>query len=337
VPAGGTQSVALAEHAQQLSGGGRTSPNGVDSYEEFLLKLVDQECDVRRQGRVERALRASNLPLEKTLEGFERKRLPRKVDAHISVLAEGAFLDSCENVLAFGPPGSGKTHLLCAIGLELIYAGRRVLFRRCDMLVQELLAAKADLTLPKLLKQWSRFDLLIIDDIGYVQQNRQEMEVLFNLLAHRYERGSVMITSNLPFSQWEQIFKDLMTTVAAIDRLVHHSLCSNSTSKAIAWSNQKNGNRRSLWRALKYECVYLHAFNDGQPAQQEIGTWLRYCNEERPDSNLTHDRTPMEEYSRWRSINPMESTLTALPGCPKDGDHLTLQSPGVEKIDSLIN
>ena len=92
-----------------------------------------------------------------------------------------------------------------------------------------------------------------------------------------------------------------------------------------------------LWRSLKYECVYLHAFNDGQPAQQEIGTWLRYCNEERPDSNLTHDRTPMEEYSRWRSINPMESTLTALPGCPKDGDHLTLQSPGVEKLDSLIN
>ena len=90
------------------------------------------------------------------------------------------------------------------------------------MLVQELLAAKRDLILPKLLKQWSRFDLLIIDDIGYVQHSRQEMEVLFNLLAHRYERGSVMITSNLPFSQWEQIFKDPMTTAAAIDRLIHH-------------------------------------------------------------------------------------------------------------------
>lgn len=191
------------------------------SYEEFLLVLVDQERDVRRQGRIERALRASNLPLEKTLVGFDRKRLPRKVDAHINVLLEGAFLDSCENVLAFGPPGSGKTHLLCAIGLELIYTERRVLFRRCDVLVQELLAAKRDLTLPKLLKQWSRFDLLI-DDIGYVQHSRQEMEVLFNLLAHRYERGSVMITSNLPFSQWEQIFKDPMTTAAAIDRLIHH-------------------------------------------------------------------------------------------------------------------
>lgn len=194
------------------------------SYEEFLLALVDQERDVRRRHRIERALRASNLPLEKTLEAFDRKRLPRKVDAHVNVLLEGAFLDQCENVLAFGQPGSGKTHLLCAIGLELIYAERRVLFRRCDVLVQELLAAKRDLMLPKLLKQWGRFDLLIIDDIGYVQHSREEMEVLFNLLAHRYERGSVMITSNLPFSQWEEIFKDPMTTAAAIDRLVHHSV-----------------------------------------------------------------------------------------------------------------
>ncbi len=194
------------------------------SYEDFLLTLVDQERDVRRQGRIARALRTSNLPLEKTLEAFDRKRLPRKVDAHLNVLLEGAFLDRCENVLAFGQPGSGKTHLLCAIGLELIHADRRVLFRRCDVLVQELLAAKRDLVLPKLLKQWARFDALVIDDLGYVQHSRDEMEVLFNLLAHRYERGSVMITSNLPFSRWEEIFKDPMTTAAAIDRLVHHSV-----------------------------------------------------------------------------------------------------------------
>ena len=194
------------------------------SYEDFLLTLVDQERDARRQGRIARTLRASNLPLEKTLEAFDRKRLPRKVDAHVNVLLEGAFLDRCENVLAFGQPGSGKTHLLCAIGLELIHADRRVLFRRCDVLVQELLAAKRDLVLPKLLKQWGRFDALVIDDLGYVQHSRDEMEVLFNLLAHRYERGSVMITSNLPFSRWEEIFKDPMTTAAAIDRLVHHSV-----------------------------------------------------------------------------------------------------------------
>ena len=194
------------------------------SYEQFLLALVDQERDVRRQRRIERALRASRLPLDKTLETFERTRLPRKIDTLVNALIEGSFLDRCENVLAFGPPGSGKTHLLCAIGLELIYAGRRVLFRRCDVLVQELLAAKRDLVLPRVLKQWGRFDALLIDDLGYVQHSRQEMEVLFNLLAHRYERGSVLITSNLPFSRWEEIFKDPMTTAAAIDRLVHHSV-----------------------------------------------------------------------------------------------------------------
>jgi DNA replication protein DnaC len=194
------------------------------SYEEFLLELVEDERDVRRQHRIQRALRASKLPLEKTLEAFERKRLPPKVDAHVNVLLEGRFLDRCENVLAFGPPGSGKSHLLCAIGQELVHAERRVLFRRCDLLVQELLAAKRDLYLPRLLKQWGRFDAFIIDDIGYVQHRREEMEVLFNLLADRYERGSVMISSNLSFSEWDQIFKDPMTTAAAIDRLVHHSV-----------------------------------------------------------------------------------------------------------------
>ena len=194
------------------------------SYEEFFLELTARERDVRRQHRIERAIRTSGLPLEKTLESFDRKRLPKKVNAHVYVLLEGGFLGHCENVLAFGQPGSGKTHLLCAIGLELIHRERRVLFRRCDVLVQELLAAKRDLLLPKLLKQWGRYDALIIDDLGYVQHSREEMEVLFNLLAHRYERGSVMITSNLPFSRWEEIFKDPMTTAAAIDRLVHHSV-----------------------------------------------------------------------------------------------------------------
>ena len=128
------------------------------SYEQFLLELVDRECDVRRQHRIERGLRVSGLPLEKTLKSFDRKRLPRKVDAHVNVLLEGTFLDRCENVLAFGQPGSGKTHLLCAIGQELVYQDRRVIFRRCDVLVQELLAAKRDLELPRKLKQLSRTD-----------------------------------------------------------------------------------------------------------------------------------------------------------------------------------
>ena len=140
---------------------------------------------VRRQHRIERAVRASGLPLEKTLKSFDRKRLPRKVNTHINVLLEGTFIDRCENVPAFGQPGGGKSHLLGAIGQELIFQDRRVLFRRCDVLVHELLAAKRDLELPRKLPQLGCFDVLIIDDIGYVQQDREEMEVLFNLLSHR--------------------------------------------------------------------------------------------------------------------------------------------------------
>ncbi|MCH8146430.1 MAG: ATP-binding protein [Planctomycetes bacterium] len=194
------------------------------SYERYLLELMDRECQVRRQNRVERWLRQSKLPLEKDLTGFDLKRLPAKVARQVRTVLDGTFVDRKENVLAFGKPGSGKTHLLCAIGQELIRNNRKVYFSSCSLMVQELLIAKRDLKLSRLLKRLAGYDALILDDLGYVQQTREEMEVFFTLLAERYERGSVMITSNLPFSKWEAIFKDPMTTAAAIDRLVHHSV-----------------------------------------------------------------------------------------------------------------
>ena len=193
------------------------------SYERYLYELVEREREVRRNKRIERLLKESRLLLEKDLDSFNLKRLPRKVSQVVNTLLDGSFLDRKENILTFGNPGSGKTHLLCAIGQELIRRKcRRVYFTRCDLFVQELLRAKKELKLARTLKRLSRYEVLIIDDIGYVQQNREEMEVLFTLLAERYERGSVMITSNLPFSKWENIFKDPMVTAAAIDRLVHH-------------------------------------------------------------------------------------------------------------------
>jgi DNA replication protein DnaC len=193
-------------------------------YEYYLAEVMEREREVRRHNRVQRLLRESRLPLEKSFDAFEKDRLSSMLTAQVNALIEGSFVDRSENVLAFGNPGSGKTHLLCAIGQELILQGRRVLFSSCSLLVQQLLIAKRDLNLPRLLKRLRKYDALIIDDIGYVQQNREEMEILFILLAERYERGSLMITSNLPFSKWERIFKDPMTTAAAIDRLVHHSV-----------------------------------------------------------------------------------------------------------------
>ena len=194
------------------------------SYERYLEELAEREGEDRHHRRVERLLRQSRLPTEKTLESFDRSRLSAKLNAQLNRLLEGEFVQRCMNVLAFGNPGSGKSHLLCALAHELVRRGHPVLFRPCALLVQDLLRAKRDLELARELKRLRRYAVILIDDIGYVQQSREEMEVLFSLLADRYERGSVMLTSNLAFSEWEKIFRDPMTTAAAIDRLVHHSV-----------------------------------------------------------------------------------------------------------------
>lgn len=194
------------------------------TYEQYLWELINEEYQERRCRRIERLLKESHLPMDKTMSTFDMKRMPRKIAQQAKVLQEGEFLSRNENILAFGNPGSGKTHLLCAIGHELVYREYRVYYTMCVNLVQELLLAKRELRLPAMLKKLSKYKPIIIDDIGYIPQGQEEMEVLFTLLADRYERGSVMITSNLPFSKWEKIFKDPMTTAAAIDRLIHHSV-----------------------------------------------------------------------------------------------------------------
>jgi DNA replication protein DnaC len=174
---------------------------------------------------------------------LERDKLPAKVRRALPGLCEGGFTERAENVLAFGLPGRGKTHVACAIGHELVLRGYRVLFVPTYQMVQRLLVAKRELTLERELKRLDRFDAVILDDLGYVQQDRSEMEVLFTFLAERYERKSVIITSNLVFSKWDRIFKDAMTTAAAIDRLVHHStileLTGDSYRTATALQNQK--------------------------------------------------------------------------------------------------
>ncbi len=194
------------------------------TYEQYLWEIINEECQERKRRRIQRLLKESHLPLEKTMATFDMRRMPRKIAQQAKILQEGDFLSRKENVLAFGNPGSGKTHLLCAIGHELVYREHRVYYTMCANLVQELLLAKKELRLPRRLKRLSKYEAVVIDDIGYIHQGQEEMEVLFTLLADRYERSSLMITSNLPFSKWEQIFKDPMTTAAAIDRLIHHSV-----------------------------------------------------------------------------------------------------------------
>lgn len=194
------------------------------TFDRFLASLCELEVRHREARRIANLLAASRLPRAKTLAAFDRARLPVSVERQFASLVDGQFLARRENVLAFGNPGSGKTHLLCALGIELVNRGFPVLFTPCVLLVQRLLTAKAGLSLEREFRRLDKFDALIIDDLGYVQQSREEMEVLFSLLAHRYEHRSVLLTSNLAFSAWEKIFKDPMTTAAAIDRLVHHAV-----------------------------------------------------------------------------------------------------------------
>jgi len=194
------------------------------SLETFLGELLEQEMEGRSQRRIERLQKEAHLPAGKTLASLDLEPFPLRLRRLLPQLCTGEFIDRRENVLVFGLPGRGKTHFVAAVGQELVQLGRSVFFTPTYRLVDGLLRAKRDLLLEQELRRLDRFEVLILDDIGYVQQSRDEMEVLFTLLAERYERRSVMITSNLVFSQWDQIFKDPMTTAAAIDRVVHHSI-----------------------------------------------------------------------------------------------------------------
>jgi DNA replication protein DnaC len=220
----------FARHAEEIA---QKAEREGWTFGRYLHHLAELEVSERRRRRIERALRDSDLPHDKTLATLMRSRLPPKVAKILPTLCEGGFVERGDNVLAFGLPGRGKTHLVCAIGHELIHRGYRVLFTPTYALVQRLLAAKRDLRLEKELGVLDAFEAVILDDIGYVQQSRDEMEVLFTFLAERYERKSVIITSNLVFSEWDRIFKDPMTTAAAIDRLVHHSVILEMTGTSV--------------------------------------------------------------------------------------------------------
>src|SRR5713226_4579550 len=192
------------------------------SHEAYLYELARQEWELRTQRRTARLVRQSGLPVEKTFRTLALSRLSPTLQLQLERLKSASFLETATNIIAIGKPGVGKSHALAAVGYDLIEAGYPVLWTPTSALVQRLLAAKRDLRLPQELAKLDKFACVILDDIGYVQHDRDEMEVLFTFLAERYEHKSVMITTNLVFSEWERIFKNPMTTMAAIDRVIHH-------------------------------------------------------------------------------------------------------------------
>lgn len=195
------------------------------SYAQFLLALCELEVDRRWSLRLKRGLKEAQLPSAKTLSTFDWSHLANFNPAPLMQIAtDSGWLERAENCLIFGPSGVGKTHLASAIARAMVELGRRVKFFAATALVQQLQQAKLQLLLPATLKKLDRYDLLVIDDLGYVKKSEAETSVLFELIAHRYERKSLLVTANQPFSQWNTIFADDMMTVAAVDRLVHHAL-----------------------------------------------------------------------------------------------------------------
>jgi len=190
----------------------------------FLGGLLEHELAERAKRRIDRHRVESQLDPTKTLASFDFAEVPMLSRAHVTALASGdSWLDKGASVLIFGPPGVGKSHVGCGIGHALIDAGYRVLYTRTSELVQRLQAARQSLQLPQALTKLDRYDLLILDDISYVRKDQAETSVLFELIAERYERRSILITANQAFSGWDNVFPDPGMTVAAIDRLVHHS------------------------------------------------------------------------------------------------------------------
>ena len=212
---------AAKEHWQQIA---EIAQKENLNYGAFLAKLLDLDLTLKEQNKQQRAYKQSKLPPAKTLSTFDFIGSPLINQTEIEQLAtETQWVKNNENLILLGASGAGKTHLACAIAYSHLQQGMKVIFTKTTLLVQSLQKAKAELRLSNELNRLARFDLLILDDIGYVRKSEQETSVLFELIEDRYETGSLLITANQPFSQWKELFPDPIMATAAVDRLIHHA------------------------------------------------------------------------------------------------------------------
>ena len=214
----------LATFSQNLDSYQNQAIEKTWSYSEFLSKLCEQELARRFQTRTSKWTREARLPAGKSFATLNFADLPKAVQQPIHRLKDDhQWALQAGNVLLIGPSGVGKSHIAAALGYHLIERGVRVKWLSAGELVQQLQKAKKELDLMTYMTRLDKYPVLIIDDIGYVKKSDGETQVLFEFIAHRYESGSLIITSNQPFSQWDQIFPDALMTVAAVDRIIHHA------------------------------------------------------------------------------------------------------------------
>jgi DNA replication protein DnaC len=209
----------LRTHFEDIAREARATDESLESY---LAACLRAEIDSRREHRLQARIKQARFPQQKTLEGFDFSLVPSLSRQEVLALATGEFLKTKENLILLGGSGTGKTHIAQAVGLAVIYAGARVRFITAVSLAQELLAAQDEHRLPKYLKSWQKVDLAIVDELGYLGLGPGG-PLLFQFFAERYELGSVLVTSNLEFSRWSEVFGDPVLTAALLDRLTHHS------------------------------------------------------------------------------------------------------------------
>jgi DNA replication protein DnaC len=193
------------------------------SYQDYLLRLLEQQVLSKIDRSINRKIQLAGFPQLKRLDEFDFSYQPKINEHLIRELASLEFLGAAKNVLFIGAPGVGKTHLAISLGLKATQARKRVLFLTAELLTQQLAAAEVSGRLNALLDQLGRLDLLIIDELGYLSLTKQTAKLFFQLVSKRYEKGSIIITSNKPFEQWGEIFNDDIVAAAILDRLLHHS------------------------------------------------------------------------------------------------------------------
>ena len=216
-------------------------------FEDFLTKILRQEMIQRKENGILKRIREAKFPYKKYLEDFDRKIYKKEFEAEFKELETLNFIDKKENIILIGTPGAGKTHYAIALGIKACMEGKSVLFASVPNLIIELKEAMSKSQLSVYKRRFEKFDLVILDELGYVSFDKEGCEILFNLLSNRNDKGSIIITTNLTFDRWEEIFKDAMLTGAMVDRLAYkaHILdisrdVSHRYEETISWKKSKN-------------------------------------------------------------------------------------------------